>query len=90
MGESVLANEIGQRIGRIGDNQHYRVRCGFKELRKNLLIDGGILIEQLEAAGRIVTIRCASGFLIHACGNHHQGGTCQIGVLTVIEVRGRG
>src|SRR3984957_16625817 len=40
-----LARNVGERIGRIGDRDQHRLRSGANDLRDDVAIDGGVLVE---------------------------------------------
>jgi hypothetical protein len=88
--ESEHPDQIGQRIGRVGDDEHDRLGRNSQQLRQNLPVDVDVLIEQLEPSGGIATVRCAAGLFIHPGGDHDQRRARQIRVITVPNVHGGG
>jgi hypothetical protein len=77
------AGNIGERIGRIGDDQYDRARGCASNFRDDLAKNFSVLVEQPQPALRIAAVSGATGFFIYAGGNHHQPGARQVIVVSV-------
>src|SRR5258707_7002555 len=86
--EAALTDKVGQRVGWIGDDEHDRAGCSLGDLGKDLVIDFCVGVEQLEPARRIIAIRCAASLLVHSGGDHDEGRTGQVRVLSVMKIEG--
>ena len=76
--ESERADEIGQRVWRIGENKNYGFWRHPKKLGKDLSVDFYIHIEQPEPACRIIAVCGPAAFFIGPGGDNYNGGTSQI------------
>ena len=88
--EAEGADEIGQRVGRISDNQDDRLRRRLRELGKHLLVGVDVHFEQPQPASRIASIRRAASTFVHPGSDHDQRRTSQVGVISVTDVDGWG
>ena len=72
------ARDIGQRIGRVRDNQDHGLRHGVHHARHQLPIDIGIFVQKPQPALWIVAVGGTAGLLVHAGGDHDQRGAGEL------------
>ena len=77
------AHQVGERIGRIGDDKQHRSRCRRHNLGDHILEHTDIGVEQLEAPLAIVAIGGAAALLIDPGSKHHEVGTGEIRVVAI-------
>ena len=82
------SHRVGQRIGRIRDDECRRLRFRRMQPTDNVLEDIDIGIEQPQSAGGIIAVGGAAGLFVNASGDHHQRGALQIGVIAVPHLGG--
>jgi hypothetical protein len=87
--ESKAADEVGQRVRRIGDDQDDGLRRRRQELGKHFPVNIRVGLEQLESAGGIGAVRRPAGAFVHAGGNHDHRRALQIGIVAIPNVDGR-
>ena len=79
------ADEVGERIRRIGDDHDHRVRRSAVHLRDDLPVGPGVGVEQAQAAGRISPVRRTPGLLVDARGDQHHRRAGEISEISVLQ-----
>src|SRR5262245_46190802 len=83
---SKLPRGVCKRIGRIGDGQKYRVWRSLHHRRNDLSKDFSVGSEKSQPAGRVVAIGGAACLFIDTCSYHNNHGTCEVLIVTCIDV----
>src|SRR6185437_3631834 len=55
------ARDVGERVGRIGHDEDRGRGCGARDVRHDIAVDRGILVEQAKAALRVAAVGRAAG-----------------------------
>ncbi len=79
------ARQLGERLGRIGNDNDGRLRHDRDDLRHDLPDGGRVGSQQAQAPGGIVAVHRAAGLFIDAYGNEDQLGVFEIGVAAADE-----
>src|SRR5262249_13750366 len=81
-----LARDISERIGRIAHHEERRFGLRPHDPGHDIAIDVGVLVEQLEAALRVIAVRRTAGLFVHADGDQNDARALERVIITVDNI----
>src|SRR5258706_10692543 len=83
---AALSRDIRERVGRIGHDEQHCLGLRAHDLWHDIAKNFGVLVEQLEAALRVVAVGGAAGFFVYARGDQHNACALERVVVAIDDI----